>query len=77
MKKRNIIGVRVNQARREAIPPITQGDLIARLQVLMIMLDQSTLSKIENQQRPVTDIELVALAKALKVSTGWLLGEES
>ena len=75
MKKRNIIGVRVSQARREAIPPIIQGDLIARLQVLGIMLDQSTLSKIENQQRPVTDIELVALAKALKVSTGWLLEE--
>ena len=77
MKKRNIIGVNVSQARREAIPPITQGDLIARLQVLGIMLDQSTLSKIENQQRPVTDIELVALAKALKVSTQWLLGEDS
>ena len=58
-----------------AIPPITQGDLIARLQVLGVMLDQSTLSKIENQQRPVTDIELVVLAKALKVSTGWLLEE--
>ena len=34
------------------------------------------LSKIE-KQRPVTDIELVALAKALEVSTGWLLGEKS
>jgi len=77
VKKRNIIGVNVSQARREAIPPITQGDLIARLQVLGIMLDQSTLSKVENQQRPVTDVELVALAKALKVSTGWLLGEDS
>ena len=75
MKKRNIIGFRVSQARREAIPPITQGDLIARLQVLGIMLDQSTLSKIENQQRPVTDIEVVALSKALKVSTEWLLGD--
>ena len=77
MKKRNIIGFRVSQARREAIPPITQGDLIARLQVLGIMLDQSTLSKIENQQRPVTDIEVVALSKALKVSTEWLLGKGS
>jgi hypothetical protein len=75
VKKRNIVGVRVSQARREAIPPITQGDLIARLQVLGIMLDQSTLSKIENQQRPVTDIEVVALSKALKVSTEWLLGD--
>jgi transcriptional regulator with XRE-family HTH domain len=41
------------------------------------MMDQSTLSKIENGQRPVTDIELVALAKALKVSSAWLLGEKS
>lgn len=58
-----------------ANPPITQTDLIARLQLSGILIDQSTLSKIENQQRPVTDIEVVALAKALKVSTEWLLGE--
>jgi transcriptional regulator with XRE-family HTH domain len=77
VKERNIIGIRVSHARKNATPPITQGDLIARLQVLGIMLDQSTLSKIENQQRPVTDIELVELSKALKVSTGSLLGEDS
>lgn len=73
MKERNIVGSRVSQARKDATPPITQTDLIARLQVLGIMIDQSTLSKIENQQRPVTDIEVVALAKALKVSVAWLL----
>ncbi len=77
MNARNIVGSRVSQARKEATPPITQTDLIARLQVLGTMIDQSTLSKIENQQRPVTDIEVVALAKALKVSVGWLLEEES
>lgn len=76
MNGRNIVGVRISQARKETTPPITQADLIARLQVMGIMFDQSTLSKIENQQRPVTDIELVALAKALKVSTKWLLGED-
>jgi len=73
---KNIVGVRVCQARKTATPPITQMDLIARLQVLGINIDQSTLSKIENQQRPVTDIEVVALAKALKVSVGWLLEED-
>ena len=67
----------IDSARKSATPPITQMDLIARLQILGIMLDQSTLSKIENQERPVTDIELIALAKALKVSTGWLLEEDS
>jgi transcriptional regulator with XRE-family HTH domain len=72
---RNIVGSRIVQARKEASPQITQIDLIARLQVLGVTIDQSTLSKIENQQRPVSDIVVVALAKALKVSTGWLLGE--
>jgi transcriptional regulator with XRE-family HTH domain len=74
---RNIVGKRVCQARKKATPPITQTDLIARLQLSGVMLDQSTLSKIENGQRPVTDIEIVALAKALKVSSAWLLGENS
>jgi transcriptional regulator with XRE-family HTH domain len=74
---RNIVVKRVYQARKNATPPITQTDLIARLQLSGVMMDQSTLSKIENGQRPVTDIELVALAKALKVSSAWLLGEKS
>jgi transcriptional regulator with XRE-family HTH domain len=74
-RRRNIVGSHVSQARKMANPPITQTDLIARLQLSGILIDQSTLSKIENQQRPVTDIEVVALAKALKVSTEWLLGE--
>ena len=77
MNTRNIVVKRVYQARKDATPPITQTDLIARLQLSGVMMDQSTLSKIENGQRPVTDIELVALAKALKVSSAWLLGEKS
>lgn len=75
MNARNIVGKRVYQARKAATPPITQTDLIARLQVSEIIIDQSTLSKIENGQRPVTDVEVMALAKALKVSPAWLLGE--
>ncbi|MFC2013533.1 hypothetical protein ACFLU8_01415 [Chloroflexota bacterium] len=39
------------------------------------MIDQSGLSKIENGQRPVTDIEVVAPAKALEVSPMSLLQE--
>jgi transcriptional regulator with XRE-family HTH domain len=76
VKAKNIVGKRVRQARRAATPPITQSDLIARLQLLSVMMDQSTLSKIENGQRPVTDVELVALAKAMKVSSAWLLAEK-
>jgi transcriptional regulator with XRE-family HTH domain len=58
-----------------AKPRITQKELIARLQILGMMIDQSGLSKIENGQRPVTDKEVVALAKALKVSPMSLLQE--
>jgi len=75
MGKRNLVGARVRQARKAAKPLITQSDLVARLQLLGIMIDQSTLSKIENGQRPVTDIEVAALAKALKVSVSWLFEE--
>ncbi len=73
VETRNIVGSRVRQARRAAKPRITQRDLMARLQVLGMVIDQSGLSKIENGQRPVSDIEVVALAKALKVSVAWLL----
>ena len=73
VEKRNIAGARVRQARKIAKPPITQVDLVARLQLLGVVIDQSGLSKIENGQRPVSDIEVVALAKALKVSVAWLL----
>lgn len=73
VESRNIVGSRIRQARRVAKPGITQRDLVARLQVLGMMIDQSGLSKIENGQRPVSDIEVVALAKALKVSPEWLL----
>jgi hypothetical protein len=75
MEARNIVGSRISQARKAAKPRITQRDLVARLQVLGIMIDQSCLSKIENRQRPVSDIEVVAFARALKVSPASLLEE--
>lgn len=75
MGKRNIVGDKVSRARKTANPPITQTDLVARLQLLGMKIDQSGVSKIESGQRPVSDIEVVALAKALRVSVAWLLEE--
>src|SRR4030042_2380783 len=72
---RNVVGIRVRKTRMAAKPRITQKELIARLQILGMMIDQSGLSNIENGQRPVTDKEVVALAKALKVSPMSLLQE--
>lgn len=74
MERKNIVGVQVRKARKNAKPPITQLELIARLQVLGLILEQPALSKIEMGYRPVTDREVVALSNALKVSTAWLLG---
>ena len=69
---RNVIGSRVRLARKTIKPPVTQSELVARLQTMGISIDQSTLSKIENGQRPVTDVEVAAFSKALKVPIGSL-----
>lgn len=71
--QRNTVGKRVREARMSARPPITQRDLVARLQVLGLTIEQSAISKIEHGTRPVLDFEVVTLAKALRVSVAWLL----
>jgi transcriptional regulator with XRE-family HTH domain len=73
--ERNMVGARVRQARKLATPPVSQVDLAARLQLMGLKIDQSAVSKIEQGHRPVLDVEVVALARALKVSASWLLGE--
>lgn len=75
MTRRNIIGKRVKLARQRARPPITQTDLAARLQVQGLRLERVAISKIEIGYREVTDVEAVAIAKALGVSISWLFGE--
>lgn len=73
---KNLIGRRVRQARHKTNPKVTQLDLIARLAVRGVELEKTTISKIETGTRPVSDIELVAIADALGVSILWLLGIE-
>ncbi|GAI51322.1 unnamed protein product [marine sediment metagenome] len=75
MARRNIIGKRVRLARERAKPLITQTDLAARLQIEGLRLERVTISKIETGYREVTDVETVAIAKALGVTVSWLLGE--
>ena len=77
LMKRNIIGERVRIARNSAHPKITQRELSARLQILGVMIGDSAIGKIENGTSAVTDIQLLAFAKALNVSSAWLLGLEN
>ncbi len=76
MQMKNLIGDRVREARHKRSPKITQLDLLARLAVRGIYMESTSISKIETFKRPVTDIELVAIADALNVSILWLLKKE-
>ena len=69
---RNIIGARVTEAR--AAQGILQKDLLARLQVKGVDISLPALSLLEGQKRPVSDIELKALAEVLQIDVRWLLG---
>ena len=75
MTGRNVIGGRVRLARERAKPLITQADLAARLQIEGLRLERVTISKIETGYREVTDVEVVAIAKALGVTISCLLSD--
>ena len=70
--KRNIIGARVTLARKRL--GMKQVELLAKLQLVGVDMSVPALSLLEGQRRPVSDIELNALADILDVSVDWLLG---
>ena len=71
---RNIVGARVTEARKAQ--NMKQVELLAKLQLAGVDMSVPALSLLEGQKRPVSDIELNALADILNVSVGWLLGKE-
>lgn len=72
---RNIVGARVTEARNAL--GMKQVELLAQLQLRGVDLSIPALSLLEGQKRPVSDIELNALADILQVSVDWLLGREN
>jgi transcriptional regulator with XRE-family HTH domain len=54
---------------------ITQEDLVGRLAVQEIFMTQAQIAKIESGTRPVKDFELIAIAKALRVSVQNIVDE--
>jgi transcriptional regulator with XRE-family HTH domain len=68
--KKNIIGLNIKQARKAT--HITQMDMAARLQVLGVVIDRSAIAKIETGKRPISDIEIAAIAQILNVEIAWL-----
>jgi HTH-type transcriptional regulator, cell division transcriptional repressor len=66
--KRNLIGPKVKSIRCGGKKIITQQDLSVLLALMGIDMDRSAISKIESGRRAVTDYELFAISKALKVT---------
>ena len=71
---RNLIGARVTAAGKAQ--NMKQVELLAKLQLAGVDMSIPALSLLEGQKRPVSDIELNALADILHVSVDWLLGRE-
>ncbi|MBR2100926.1 MAG: helix-turn-helix transcriptional regulator [Eubacterium sp.] len=63
---KNVIGNVLAKIRLEQ--RITQTELAARMQVLGTNIDQQMISKIEKNQRQVTDYELACFCKCLNIS---------
>lgn len=72
---KNKSGYRIRAARFMNNPIISQTDLIAKMQIRGFNISKNIMSRIELGERYVTDLELIAFAKILNVSTAWLLGE--
>jgi transcriptional regulator with XRE-family HTH domain len=73
---KNIVGKRVQEARQKFKPPLSQEELTVRLELDGWKISRGTLSKIEAGIRTVTDFEVMALARTLKVSPEWLLDKQ-
>ena len=67
---KNLVGQRIRDARVRV--ELSQEQLMAQLQWLGVDIDQTALSRIENAERHITDIEIVALCKILKLDAGEL-----
>lgn len=72
--KNNICGEQVTRFRKEM--KISQRQLADNLQLVGLDIDKNAVQRIEAGKRFVTDIELVALSKALNRSVGEIMGIE-
>lgn len=70
----NIIGQRVKEARINA--GLSQQQLSNKLELMAVYVCRGSVSRIENGERAITDIEIDAISKVLKVSLDYLFGRE-
>ena len=70
---KNLVGKKIYELR--TAKGIKQKDFLAQIQAFGVDLNPSSLSKLEGQNRIVTDKEINAIAKILNVSYEYLLDE--
>lgn len=71
-EKMNIIGEQIRKARINA--GLSQQQLSNKLELLAVYVCRGSISRIENGERAITDIEIDAISKVLKVSLDDLFG---
>lgn len=69
--KKNLIGSQLVELRKHF--SLSQRDLADKLQLAGYNLDKNVITRIENYQRFVTDIELKGICEVLKVSSDVLI----
>lgn len=68
---KNIIASRVKERRNQL--DLSQEQLAARMQTMNCNIDQQMISKIEKNNRQVTDFELACLCKCLEITPNEML----
>ena len=68
--KQNMVGPRIRELRLER--GITQKALSEKLETLAVYVCRGSISRIEEQRRTVTDIELAGIAEVLQVNVSEL-----
>lgn len=69
--QKNLIGSQLVELRKQF--SLSQRDLADKLQLAGYNLDKNVITRIENYQRFVTDIELKGICEVLKVSSDALI----
>lgn len=72
MQKRNLIGNNLKTFRK--LKGISQEMFVAKLNLIGLDLDRTSLSRIENYNREVYDYELVYFSQVLEIDIADLLG---
>lgn len=73
-QKQNMVGPRIKQLRLEK--GMTQKTLAERLEILPVYVCRGSISRIEEQKRTITDIELIGIAEVLQVDISELFKKD-